>query len=835
MAARNSVGSGRRPLVGRAEVRGAIAEAFTQATGGRGSLMVIAGDEGVGKSTILAYAGEVAQSQGFRVGTTRAAPTEFPRPFAAVQEMLQGFRDPSEDGSGPLAASGEAFSLLLAPLDRRDGSGPVPAVESNAPTATGDETRRMLSALAELPRRNDQSRFLLIDRMIEDLSTLADRTPLFLGIDDFPSVDDSSLEFVAELQRHIERRRIVLILTAPPSPARSRARRFLESVRHLPSTRWVDAGPLSLQEMGELLDWFRSGTPTSPDDAVRWHQRTKGNPLALEQLLRGTPLAALVPTSTEESPGPLEAVDRTRAQTLTEEAQRILCYAAVIGNDFELEPLTRSVGFEPYRISEALDEVVRGGLVREVRPGAFEFVREPFRQEIYAGLTESRRRILHRKVGEALEENDSGDNRRVFELARHLYLARDWARALEYCRKAGEISATAYAFPEAKLHLERARECARNLPSLDPVIEFRVDTELGRVLIEMGELRPAIDLLTSAVARARGDARLAQELPITLLWTAYAHSHLWEHGTARELASAALELFEQGSNPTGTAIAHRVLGSADWNSGRFDQAEHHHREAARLARLAGNTRVEAHAFIDLANVLLYAGPARTEEALELYDRAAGLFQSSSDHASLARVRMNRSILLHNLGREEEALREISQAEEQADASGSLLWRVYTLLNEAVFRAEAGETTRVRLLSERARELNLRLRDRLSDEQIIMIEGIVLENEEDLARARDRFHEALRLAEELKMIPDVLEVRYRLANLAVRAGDWDEARTQIQVAMDAQIETIRADLFPKLEELKKRLPSVPQTGRDPDRETKRASPRRGARPRTPAPR
>jgi tetratricopeptide (TPR) repeat protein len=742
------------------------------------------------------------------VGTTRAAATEFPRPFDAVQEMLREFREPSREGTSSSSETGGVFSLFLAPLERREEVGVAPAAQSETATASTEETRRLLSALAELPRRNDQSRFLLIDRLIEDLSSAGGRKPLFLGIDDFPFIDDSSMEFVTELQRHIEEHRIVLALMAAPlSTARPRIKRFLESVRPLPSTRWIDARPLTPAEMGELLTWFRSGTPSSPDDALRWHRRTKGNPLALEQMLRGTPLAALASTAPEESPGSLAMVERTRAQTLSEEAQRVLCYGAVIGNQFAFDTVTRALAQEPDRISAALEEAVRDGLIRESRPGTFEFIRESFRQEAYAGLTESRRRILHRKVAEALEETATGEGRDVFELARHFYLARDWGRALEYCRRAADISATAYAFPEAKLHLERALECARNLPALDPIVVFRVDTDLGRILVEIGELRPAIEVLTSAVARARDDARLASELPVAMLWAAAAHSQLWEHGMARELASGALELFERSSNQTGTAIAHRILGAADWDTGNFERAEHHHREAARLARAAGNSRVEAHAYIDLANVLIYSGPARAEEGLELYDRAAGLLESSSDHASLSRVRMNRSILLHNLDRREEALREVTEAEVHADASGSLLWRVYTILNEAVFRAEAGETARVRLLIEKARELNRRLRDRLSDEQITMIDGMVLENEDDLARARDRFLEALRLVQELEMLPDVLEVRYRIAKLAARSGDWEEAWQQIQAAEDAQIKTVRADLFPKMEALKKRLPTL----------------------------
>ncbi|MGA7862310.1 MAG: AAA family ATPase, partial [Thermoplasmata archaeon] len=122
MAARESVSGSRRPFVGRGEVRTAIGEALSSAQAGRGSLLVLVGEEGVGKSTILSYASEQAQAEGFRVGTTRATPTEFPRPFAAVQEMLHGFGD-SSGGSDRTSEPDEVFSLLLAPLERRESAG----------------------------------------------------------------------------------------------------------------------------------------------------------------------------------------------------------------------------------------------------------------------------------------------------------------------------------------------------------------------------------------------------------------------------------------------------------------------------------------------------------------------------------------------------------------------------------------------------------------------------------------------------------------------------------------------------------------------------------------
>ncbi len=783
------------PPIGRPEVVSAIDEALTSGAAGRGSLLLLVGEEGVGKSTFLDLAVRRGAERGFRTALARALPHEFPQPFAMVQELLGEFREGERGGTDEDPGS---FSLLLAPLER----GPRPAEDSadGAGPGRGPDPPRLLSALSELPRRSGRNRFLVLDRVIEDLTRLAARQPILLAIDDLQFADDSSVEFVEQIAHRVEGKPIVLVATLfPPPHTPVRLQRCLASLQPLPIARWQPIRPLSSAEVGDYVSALRGGGPVSPDEVLAWHRRTGGNPLVVEQFLRGPPLAGAPAGQGPPEELPLIDVDRARIARLPEPALRALCYAAVVGKRFDLEVLGRALGRETEDVSAAVDALVAAGLVREGRPGTFEFVRESLRREQYAGLTESRRRILHRNIAEALEERRSAPPA-VFELARHSYLARDWARAVDYSRRAADLSTAAFAYPEARLHLERALESARNLASRDPLEEWRIEVELGRVLDAMGELRPAVDVLSAAVDSARADDRIAPELAIATLWLATAHGHLWEHERARALAQESLAQFDRLGNDAGRAAAHRVIGLSDWDTGHFAEGELHHRQAAEIAARLGDTHLEAHALIDLANLLIFRGPPVAEQALALYDRAEALLRPTHDASSLARVAMNRAVLLNSLGRRAEALRSIDEAERHAEASRSLLWRVYTALNEATFRAEAGESVRVRQLVERARELNHRLRDRLSDEQIAVVEGIVLENESDPARARDRYLEALRLAEELDMVPDVLEVRLRLARLAWSQRDLEEARSQLQRALDDGIDTVRADLRGPTEQL-----------------------------------
>jgi predicted ATPase len=802
MASQQTAPRADRHLVGQRETRREIERLLDDAEQGHGAFLVLSGEDGIGKSALIRFAAELAEARGFRVALSRAQPADFPRPFAAVQAILEPLRAelpaPPKEAGAPTP-----FSLLMAPIDAGRAlaeTSEAPAREELTPEA---ENRRLLEALADVPRRLDQRQFLLLDRLAENLAELSRDRPIFLALDDLPFVDEASLEFFGQLRRRLARCRVAFVAsTWPLSRVPEPVRRFLENREVGVTTRWHDLRGLEPDEIQEYLAAAHPGSSPSGEEAARLFQQTRGNPSLLEQLARGYRPG---PSAWGESgPWRLEDAHRSRYQSLPEPVQKLLCYAAVIGKEFSFSMLTEALNQESERVSSALDGLVVQGLIRETRPEVFEFAREPLRQEIYAGLTESRRRILHHKVAEAIENSGWTAGNAVFELERHFYLARDWARALEYAKRAAQLASSAYAYRDARLHLERAIECARHLPARDEVAEFQLETELGRTYVATGEPRAAIKVLQTLVERARTSTHLQSELPIAALWLAQAHSTLWEHPKARELALTALRLFQSQGDRTGIATAHRIIGAADWDAGRYPTAEQHQREAACVAAEAGDHHLEAHALIDLANVLLYSGPSRAEEALQLYDRAAALFREARDPASLARVHMNRSILLHNMGRKEESLAEIGTAIHFAEESGSLLYRVYTYLNEAAFRAEDGDAERVRPLVERARELNERLQDRLTDQQIAMIMGMLQEQEGALLEAHRSYRDALRVAQALDMVPDVVEMHYRIARLALKRGNPEEARAQLAEAERLHVNEVRADLVPKIDEIRRAL-------------------------------
>ena len=804
--ATRSVNSGRaRPLFGRAEIREGILRHLDAAKGGAGSCLLLVGEGGVGKTTLLRTITGDARDRGFLVLEGVALPADPPQPFAVIQDLVRSVRNapPTPETPDPSMTS---LPLLLAPV-KRDYSSPAPAVGFFEASNSAESEDRLLALLAGPAARVDESRIELHDRVSAFLSDLATRAPLLLTIDDLHFADDSSLQFLREFVRLLPERRIVVLATSmPESEAPTRTAVFLSALAETPGVGRLPVRALAENELPDYVRWLMGGHEPSRDAVVRWFTQTEGNPLFVEQLVRGSMGFGPATPAVRADAGirDLEDVLRDRVRSLSETDRRVLVYGAVLGKEFDFATLLPAAGMDEEQLAESLDRLVRGGLLRENGGEVYEFVREAVRAEAYGGLTETRRRILHRKAALAIEQGARDPSGSVFELARQFYLAHDEVKALDYNRQAAQLATAAYAYDAAIVHLQRALECARRLPHRDPATELRLMIELGRILDEFGDLHRSEEILRDAVNRARTDPSREPDLGLALLWLARDLQNQGLNADARTLAQEAFDIFQRRGNQRGILVSHRVLGAASMRLGEFDDAERHNREEVALAEREGDSWERGHALIDLANTMISRGPEKTDEALRLYDVAGEVFAQSKDYSALARVHMNRSLVFHNVRRMDEAISEITLAGEAAERSGSRIWMGYCALNEAQLRAEVGQVDRGRAAIARARHLLEPLGDQLAEEQITMIEGIIAHTARKFDEARERFEAALQKARGLKLKPDAAEMQLRLAILAMDRGDEAEARTFLQASLDGDLVALRADLAPLLEKLQRAL-------------------------------
>ncbi len=785
-------------LVGRTEVAERVLHLLQGVRDGPpGRMRVLVGEGGVGKSTVLRAAEATARALDYLVLAGRALPTDLPPPFGIVRELVRAEQE--ERRRSREAPRAMALPLFAAAVERRRGA------EDAAPDADGEPATadHLLEHLALPLERVDLDRSTLFGRLADFFLELAKDRPLALVLDDLHLADDSSLEFLRRFVPMLPEGRIAILASVAPSSDRSpNAEAWCEGLAGQPEVTFDTLRPMSESELGEYVRLLLSGRDPGHDALMRWFSQTEGNPLLAQYLVRAAMgVAPRLPEA--EGRSDLGEILHAHVGALAEAEQRVLVYAAVLGREFDFATLARASGQEEERLSEILDRLVHGGLLRERGGEVYEFASESLRAKVYARLTETRRRLLHAKAAQALLERGGGADA-TFELARQFYLGRDDPRGVEFNRRAADLAIQAFAFDSAAVHLERALECQRRIAPRDATAEVRLLIELGRMWDELGDLRRSEEVLLDAVARARALPEGESELALALLGLANTRSDLSQYVSARDIASEAYRILERLQHPRGLMTAHRALGVACWRMGDLVAAEDHQRAEIALAESGGTPAELGHAMIDLANTLILHGRARTDEALDLYERAARVFEKTQDASAQARVLMNRALLHHFAGRHAPALTDMTAALAAAERSRSRIWIGYCSLNLAQFHVEGGAPVRAREEIDRASALLEPLGDQLAHQQATMIRGMIAGAEGNLVQAEAHFVDALAEARTLSLQPEEAEMHYRLAALAVRRGDPQTSRLELAAARRAGIAQVHVDLLPRVEELESRL-------------------------------
>ncbi|HYA10812.1 MAG TPA: AAA family ATPase [Thermoplasmata archaeon] len=766
----------RRPLFGRSEVIEEVERALDEVGTSRGKAVLLVGGGGSGKSVILGEAATRAEARGFVPVRGRALPGELAEPFRLVRDLLTAAGGEEHAGNDPLLP-------LLAGR---------PTEETSSGRTAEDDLERLLAPLGRTSVEGLGSVLQAVRvRFLERFGELARRRPVAVLVDDLHLADAGSLDFVEGLAREGPTRGVAFIATVDPGPGvPARAKPSVARWRTEEAFKSVEVRPFTSAEIAEFATWLRDGVSPSSQDVLRWKAETEGHPLFVELLVRSASGTGRSPTRPSTQAEDLTGALLERVGSLDEVDRRALTYASVLGREFDFARLRSAVDLSEERLSEAVDRLVRGGILRERGGEVYEFASEEFRAGLYSGVTETRRAILHRKVAKTLEARGGASD---FELARHYYLGRDDPKAIEYGVRAAEQAASAYAFDTALSLLRQSLEAERRLPKRDPRLEVRLLTEAGRLMDEAGDLAGSELELSEAVALARGETDFDVPLGRALLGLAWTRVERSDYAAAEPLALEAAARLERAGSPRDLFAAHRVLGTLYWRRSDLDLAERHQRAALAIAERDGTPHEHGHALIDVANTLLPRGPEYVEPTLALYARAAALFAKEDDPNASARVLMNRAVLEYRIGRVEEAMRDIDHALDAAERSRSPIWIGYCLINAAHWHAELGEIELARQQSDRAERTLEPTGDRLARQQLQMIRGIMAEKERRFDDAEREFAQSLANARWMGMKGEVAEMLFRRARLAAERGDRSGARTLLAEAQANGLDTLRSDL------------------------------------------
>jgi class 3 adenylate cyclase len=446
------------PLVGRDAELERLAHARDDLLAGRGRVLLLLGDAGIGKTRLL---GELRGSAGPTVtwlqGNCVSYGKEFP--FLPIVDALRTWLG-LEDEDASLAVR-TRLRIKLEPFLGPRLQETLPHLEAlltgglgRSPAASGDELARDV-----------------VQACCVWIESLTESGPVALALDDFQWADPWTCALAEQLLEIVERSSLLLAATLRVAPDSGGWRLRVKVLADHPHRALeLPLEPLSGDDAARLLSLLQ---PEGLSDEARREiiARGEGNPLYIEQLLRVTVESgelgaqdqwAASPNATRLVPAALVNLLLSRLDNLPAEARQLAQVAAVTGRSFSLRMLT-AVDPEPDP-GQSLNVLVRAGVVRERRRYPqleYTFTHGLLRDAALLTLTRARRRKLYGRVAAAYEELVADSVEEHLDLLAHYYgRSDDLRKGLDYLERAAERALGLGAGFQAAELLRRARAVA---------------------------------------------------------------------------------------------------------------------------------------------------------------------------------------------------------------------------------------------------------------------------------------------------------------------------------------------------------------------------------------
>ena len=552
-------------FVGREEEAAALEAALGRALEGHGGVVAVLGEPGVGKSRLCYEFLQRCRVRGIPVYEAHGVAHGKSVPFLVVLELARAYFGITEADGDQAAREKIAGKLLL--LDREfedtlpllfDFLG-VPDAARPAPRMDPDARQRELFAMAA--------------RLVPARSR---REPAVFVVEDLHWIDGGSESFVAAHVDAVPGTRTLLLVNFRPE--------YHATWMQRPHSRQLTLAPLGPAATAELLHDLLGRDPSLTGLAELMHERTRGNPFFIEELvqalieagnLAGTRSAYRLarPLEAVTIPASVQAVLASRIDRLAEREKAVLETAAVIGKRFPETVLRRVVDVEERELADALHALTQAEFVySETTHAEPEYAfKHPLTQEVayHAQLAERRARV-HGAVARAVAElyPDKLDERAAL-LAHHWEGAGEPLEAARWSRRAAEW-VRASNLGEALRHWQNLRAFLARVPPSPERAQLAIEGCIQ--LLELGwrfgiSAEEAAALFAEGESLARGSGDLGA---LAMLVNAYGvlRSHFGSAEDFVEAAREATRLAERTDDAglalaTGTRLVIALIASGD--------------------------------------------------------------------------------------------------------------------------------------------------------------------------------------------------------------------------------------------------------------------------------
>jgi class 3 adenylate cyclase/tetratricopeptide (TPR) repeat protein len=556
-------------FVGRTRELELLVEALASAQRGKGQVVAIVGEPGVGKSRLFYEFTRSHRTEGWLLVEAGSVSYGKATPYLPVIDLLKSYfrigdqddaRTIRERVTGKLLTLDRALEPLLSPLLALLDQ---PVEDAQWQRLDPPQRRRQtLDALKRLWLREAQAQ------------------PLILVFEDLHWIDSETQEFLDGLLESVPAAHLLLLFNYRPEYHHAWGGKTYYNQLRL--------DPLSGQSAEDFLSSLLGSDPRLQPLQKLLVERTEGNPFFLEESVRTLVESGalsgerghyrlLHSLDRLEVPETVQAVLAARIDRLEADDKRLLQTAAVIGKDVPYALLQAIAGLPETRLRDGLTRLQAAEFLYEA--ALFPDLEYTFKHALthdvaYASLLQARRRTLHTRIVEAIEALYADRwEEHVERLAHHALQAELSDKALSYLTHAAKKASTRRAYREAARYLELALQVVERRSDRNDVAtqELDVRLKLREALAPAASFARISEVLQEAIRLAEriGDQK---SLAWALTWESFSAIERCDVPEALQSGRRALALAEQIGNPTLILSGRHYLGQIPYTLGDYQQA-----------------------------------------------------------------------------------------------------------------------------------------------------------------------------------------------------------------------------------------------------------------------
>lgn len=726
--------------------------ALKVASSGKGRIILVEGEAGIGKTALIERF--LSDKHDVKINRSEGKYGES-EPYAPIKEVM-GTKEMGEE----LAREIPLLGLM-----------PLPSSRKKEPENLSDKRDKMFDAFVSFIKRSTK------------------KTTTIYILDNAHWVDEASAKLILRALPKLESSKILFIMMYRPEdvPKSGAVEDLISQLKVLEASSTIKLQRFGYEDVVEMIKAIlkRDDLPKSFVNTV--YKETEGNPMFVQELLLSLVHEGVIdPTSYSKIetgkirvPPTIKEVLLRKIAKLNPDAKSVLSYAAIIGVRFDFGTLQSLTGIDEERLLDAVDKLLETGIIEEdttTDEEVYSFSYIQLKEIVEASLSKSRRRVIHKKIGEHMEKTGYD----AYSVTEHFLKGGVYDKAYKYAIKAAEKSIESLGFESAVHYYNIALE------ALEKMSGEKNEEELVDILVKLGNLYKILGEWDEAIKIYSRTLELAEKIgkddvlaDVNLSMGAIEKSR-GEWDDANVYFEAANKVAKRMRDYHRMGDAERFLGYVHWRRGEYADAVSHYTTAIKYAKETNDSGMAGKIFVEMGNV--YSDMGNIEKAIEYYQKSIPRLKKIREYQEIARVLNNLGDSHLQLGNWDKAVEYFGRSEEAAAKIGDINLIGWALFNGAEAYARKGDVKKAKKYCDESYGLMGEMDDKVAIGSIHRVYGIIYAADKKWDDAVKHLQLSVKIFKDLDIPHLLAQSLFELGSVYAKKGETKHANRNYEEAL-----------------------------------------------------